>query len=131
MSDTTRTATPVFQGAVTIFVAIATATYSVAAVQSLLHPLNRGSDRIWACVTLALGAIAAIPRWDRVMVPLLAGAQALLSLLIAILSGQFPALLAAAAVLIVAHALGATILEAAGFGAGSRLERAVLAFAAE
>jgi len=84
---------------------------------------------MWACVTLALGAIAAIPRWDRMILPLVVEAQIALTILLAILSGRFPALLAAAAVLLVAHALGATILDRADIAADSRLERTALAFA--
>jgi hypothetical protein len=129
LSDTEGTTLAARSTAVAIFVAVAAAVYAVAAIGSLLHPFNHGSDRIWAGATLALGAIAAIPRWDRMIVPLVVEGELAVVVLIAILSGRFPALLVAAVILIVAHALGATILDAAGLGADSRLEKAVLAVA--
>ena len=115
--------------AVAILAAIIVAAYAVVAVFALFHPLNRGNDRWWAVVTLALGVVAVVRRRDRMTVPVCIAAECAVLVSAAILSRRFLALVVAVALVVLSHAVGATILQAARLGGGARLDRAVLAFA--
>ena len=129
VTDSRGTAPGAFARATVVFVAIAAAAYGVVAVYALFHPRNPGKDLAWACVTLVLGTLVFWPRWDRLAMPVLIAGEGLLVVAVAILSGQALALLVAAGLLAVSHALGATILDAAGIAEESALDRTVLSLA--
>jgi len=127
--DTKRVSRTGSPKAVAIVAAIIAAAYSAVAVFALFHPVNRGNDRWWAVATLLVVVFAVVRRGDTTIVRMAVAAESAALVSVAILSGRFPALAAAVALVILSHALGATILQAARLGGGDRLERAVLAFA--
>ena len=115
--------------AITIFVALAATVYAIAAIRGLFHPLNRGKELFWAGATLALAALAAFRRRDRMTIRLALAGEGLALVGIAVLTGRVVELFVAAALLVVSHALGATILDAADPGADDRLGRMALSLA--